>query len=226
MKVFSEEQLKTFDGRNGQPAYVAYNGKVYDVTGSGLWRNGIHVKHHKAGRDLSRELETAPHDDQVFAGRQVVGRLVPQHEKGSESVPFWAKIVLGLHSHPISVHFPQAFLVFSPLFLAAFYLFREPTFDSTAFYLQVCGLALAIPTYLTGLVHWRYKFVKPNRGIFRFKIVAPLFLIALATWTSYSHYARLPLHPEEIDWLLCASYCAQIPLISSIGHAGGKIAFG
>ena len=33
-QAFTEESLARFDGRDGRPAYVAYQGKVYDVTGS------------------------------------------------------------------------------------------------------------------------------------------------------------------------------------------------
>ena len=35
-QVFTKESLAQFDGKDGRPAYVAYQGKVYDVTGSTL----------------------------------------------------------------------------------------------------------------------------------------------------------------------------------------------
>ena len=34
MKEFTLEELAEFDGREGRPAYVAYDGMVYDVTES------------------------------------------------------------------------------------------------------------------------------------------------------------------------------------------------
>ena len=226
MKEFSKKELATFDGCHGKPAYVAYKGKVYDVTGSKLWKNGIHVKRHKAGTDLSADMEAAPHDEHAFEGWKMVGHIHYQCKGKAKEMPIWARITLDSHSHPISVHFPQAFLAFSPLFLLAFYLFQEPAFERTAFYLQICGLLLAIPTYITGLIHWVYKFGKRPGGIYHFKIVAPLFLIALIALTSGLHFMRIPLSPGEADWLLGFLYFMQMPFVAAIGHAGGKIVFG
>lgn len=36
MKKFTREELAQYDGKNGNPAYVAYKGKVYDVSVSFL----------------------------------------------------------------------------------------------------------------------------------------------------------------------------------------------
>jgi predicted heme/steroid binding protein len=39
-KKFAFEELKQYDGRNGRPAYIAYKGKVYDVTDDLIWIEG------------------------------------------------------------------------------------------------------------------------------------------------------------------------------------------
>ena len=36
-KNFTIRELKEFNGRDGKPTYVAFKGKVYDVSGSSLW---------------------------------------------------------------------------------------------------------------------------------------------------------------------------------------------
>ena len=38
MKKFSKAELAKFDGQNGQPAYVAVDGTVYDVSGKDAWK--------------------------------------------------------------------------------------------------------------------------------------------------------------------------------------------
>ncbi len=68
------EELRRHDGLRG-PAYVAYAGKVYDVSGSFLWQKGNHQGLHRAGRDLTVELEKAPHDADFLERFPVVGRL-------------------------------------------------------------------------------------------------------------------------------------------------------
>ena len=62
MKDFTVEELAEFDGRDGRPAYVAYEGVVYDVSESAMWGEGDHEGQHQAGGDLTAEHEDAPHD--------------------------------------------------------------------------------------------------------------------------------------------------------------------
>jgi predicted heme/steroid binding protein len=55
MKEFTLEELAEFDGKDGRPAYVAYEGGVYDVTESAMWGDGDHEGAHEAGRNLTEE---------------------------------------------------------------------------------------------------------------------------------------------------------------------------
>jgi predicted heme/steroid binding protein len=76
-RLFTERELQQYDGSRGNPVYIAYNGVVYDVTGSSLWRSGLHQDLHYAGTDLTRTLHKAPHTAEVFAHATVkrIGRL-------------------------------------------------------------------------------------------------------------------------------------------------------
>jgi len=76
MKVFTEEELAQYDGKNGNPVYVAYNGKVYDVSASFLWKGGKHQVFHRAGVDLTDALEQAPHGGDVIEKFPIVGTLL------------------------------------------------------------------------------------------------------------------------------------------------------
>ncbi len=72
---YSPDELAQFDGREGRPAYIAYRGTVYDVTGSKLWRDGSHFKKHNAGNDLTDLLKTAPHGQEKVLAMPVAGSL-------------------------------------------------------------------------------------------------------------------------------------------------------
>jgi predicted heme/steroid binding protein len=75
MRTFTREELARYNGQNGAPAYVAFAGKVYDVSRSFLWRNGTHQVTHHAGEDLTDSLERAPHGAELLARFPVVGTL-------------------------------------------------------------------------------------------------------------------------------------------------------
>ena len=75
-KTFTREELAKFNGQNGQPAYVAISGTVYDVSNKAAWKGG---KHHgnEAGQDLTDVLyNESPHGDKVLKDLPVVGKLV------------------------------------------------------------------------------------------------------------------------------------------------------
>jgi len=74
MRIFSRNELALHNGQDKETIYVAFQGLVYDVTSSRLWKNGKHYEHW-AGQDLTRELEDAPHTAKVFEKFEVVGRL-------------------------------------------------------------------------------------------------------------------------------------------------------
>lgn len=80
MRAFTHDELARCDGREGRPAYIAYAGKVYDVTGSFLWRGGRHQALHRAGTDLTVDLKAAPHGDDLLTRVPVVGSLMEGEE--------------------------------------------------------------------------------------------------------------------------------------------------
>ncbi|WP_061775636.1 cytochrome b5 domain-containing protein [Levilactobacillus senmaizukei] len=72
-KVFNQSELAKFDGQAGQPAYVAVDGTVYDVTGVAAWSGG---RHHGnlAGQELTKVIDgQSPHGRKVLKDLPVVG---------------------------------------------------------------------------------------------------------------------------------------------------------
>jgi predicted heme/steroid binding protein len=76
MRLFTKDELRSYNGKNGAPAYIACNGKVYDVSESFLWKNGRHQVVHKAGEDLTRSLSQAPHGAELLEKFPIVGTLL------------------------------------------------------------------------------------------------------------------------------------------------------
>ena len=55
------EELKMYDGQNGNPAYIAVDGVIYDVTNVSPWSGGKH-NGFTAGQDLTDAIKNvSPH---------------------------------------------------------------------------------------------------------------------------------------------------------------------
>lgn len=67
--------MEKFDGKDRRPAYIAYNGIVYDVTYNPYWTDGEHFASHFAGVDLTSDIDDAPHGEEVLRGAVKVGIL-------------------------------------------------------------------------------------------------------------------------------------------------------
>ncbi|MCU0356677.1 MAG: cytochrome b5 [Cyclobacteriaceae bacterium] len=72
---YTRSQLALRNGQDKPQVWVAFNGLIYDVSHSRLWKNGKHYEHW-AGQDLTDELADAPHTEKVFDRFPVIGRLV------------------------------------------------------------------------------------------------------------------------------------------------------
>jgi len=84
---FTLEDLCRFDGSEKRPTYIAYKGKIYDVTSSKLWVEGNHVRKHLAGNDLTEALRLAPHDEDKILGMPLIGELITSETRAQKPLP-------------------------------------------------------------------------------------------------------------------------------------------
>jgi predicted heme/steroid binding protein len=104
----TEGQLAQFDGADGKKALIAYQGAVYDVTGSRLWKKGLHMKRHRAGTLQEDALPNAPHGAEVLEKVPEISKIVPSQRRADvPRVAFYVMAYLVL------------LLVFAMLFLLA-----------------------------------------------------------------------------------------------------------
>ena len=74
LPIITAAQLALRNGQDKPEIWIAFQGLVYDVTSSRLWRKGNHYEHW-AGQDLTDELKDAPHNEKVFDKFKAIGRL-------------------------------------------------------------------------------------------------------------------------------------------------------
>ncbi len=74
-KTFTIQELSKLDGKNGNPAYVAVNGNVYDVTNNAAWAAATHFGL-IAGKDLTKEFASCHAGQTILSKLKLVGKLV------------------------------------------------------------------------------------------------------------------------------------------------------
>jgi predicted heme/steroid binding protein len=75
MRRFTKKELAQYDGKDGRPAFIAFEGRVYDVSRSFLWQDGRHQVLHTAGVDLTTDLDQAPHGADLLERCSMIGVL-------------------------------------------------------------------------------------------------------------------------------------------------------
>jgi predicted heme/steroid binding protein/uncharacterized membrane protein len=230
-----KKKLAESDGKEGKPAYVTANGKVYDVTESKIWKNGIHMNRHHAGEDLTDSLGAAPHGDEVLNRFKQVGTLkVDQAEEAKPPLPNWmnkffkAYPFLKRHPHPMVVHFPMAFFTAASIFLFWYYVISpaRPLLDAI-FYMHILG-TLSLPVVLvTGWLSWKVNyFGKPIGNITR-KIIFSLVVLIFDVVVLIAITGNLELlaNPQGIPILIPILIFLYLPIVSYIGQQGGDLVY-
>jgi predicted heme/steroid binding protein len=108
-KDLTIDELAQFDGKEGRPAYFAFNGSIYDAAASKLWKEGIHVKRHMAGFDLTNALKQAPHGENRLEAVPITGKLISSKEKRKK--PFHMKVFYFLAYMILVIIFLMIFIV-------------------------------------------------------------------------------------------------------------------
>ncbi len=73
--TFTLEELARFNGKNGNPAYVAVNGVVYDVTNNAAWAAATHFGL-SAGNDLTTSFASCHAGTDILSRLPIVGNLI------------------------------------------------------------------------------------------------------------------------------------------------------
>ena len=232
LKRFTPEEFAQADGKEGRPALIVYKGRVYDVTGSKLWRNGVHVRVHLAGNDLTGAMAAAPHDDHVVLDRfQPVGILIEEEAPAIRVPPRIFEYVLSKHPHPISVHFPIALALVAALFTFLSLITANGDyrlwFEKAALFNVIVAAIGTPPAVATGLLSWYYNYSAVWTPIYRAKTYLSILLSLLLI---ISFVVRFILPGAETAgtlwfWVYSLAVMAMGPVVVGLGYFGGKITF-
>ena len=231
MQEFDIAELEKFDGNNGRPVYVAHKGKVYDVSNSKLWENGLHMKRHHAGNDLTVDIQGAPHEPDVLERYPQVGILKKEVMELEIPQPLaWllGKVpMLRRHPHPMTVHFPIVFSFSTTIFNILYLVTGIKSLEITALHCLGAGILFTAVAIATGLYTWWINYMlKPLKAV---KVKMPLSITLLVTQI-IAFVWRIKV-PDVIDsiqginiiyFLLVLSF---FPMVVVIGWFGAFLTF-
>ncbi|UCZ57441.1 hypothetical protein LGV61_03960 [Desulfurispirillum indicum] len=225
-----QQKLQEYDGKDGKPAYVAYDGKIYDVSTSRMWKNGVHARVHKAGEDLTEAMKNAPHGAEVLKRFTEVdspeGAPPASTVSGSaDPLAQWQQWYRKYHPHPMLIHFPIGLLNFAILMQLLFLVTGQPTFETTAFHAMAVMVLSIIPTSAAGWFSWKINYNSAWNSIFAVKIICTAILFILATLVVFLRLSvpDIALNRDGLFWIYMLLFFGQIPFSAAIGYKGGKL---
>ncbi len=233
MREFHPEELADYNGKDGQPAYIAHQGKVYDVSGSRLWKDGFHMRRHHAGGDLSVDIQAAPHGQEVLERYPQIGVLREKPgEEGQRMPESLARLLerfpmLRRHPHPMTVHFPIVFSLSAVGFTVLYLLTGEKSLETTALHCLAAGILFMPVVMLTGLFTWWLNYMaKPVKAV-HIKLFASLILFFVAL-VAFAWRLSDPGILDSFSWVGTAYFLlvsSMAPLITVIGWHGAHLTF-
>jgi predicted heme/steroid binding protein/uncharacterized membrane protein len=233
LKQFTREELRKHNGKDLPTIYVAHEGKVYDVTQSGMWNTGEHMGVHSPGADLTAEIGGAPHGPEVLERVPVVGRLVPEKDPKDERVPpallrLFEKVpMLRRHPHPMTVHFPMAFNLAFPLFNILYVLTRHEPLETTAFHLLILCVPAMVVAMVTGPLSWWLNYGASMTRIIRVKFSVSVLLLILVlvalVWRIQDPDVLVVMGAS--GWVYLILSITFAPLVGALGWLGAKMTF-
>ncbi len=231
MMEFDPESIAQFDGTDGKPIYIVHQGRVFDVSESRMWKGGLHMKRHHAGKDLTTDIQAAPHGLEVLERYPQVG-VVRQKAPAPASPGFLRKLVekypiLRRHPHPMTVHFPIAFLLAAPLFNVLYLATGLGAFETTSFHCLAAGLLFTPIVMATGFLTWRINYMgRRLRPVdVKMAVSSLMFVVSLAAflWRLERPHLADSFGTAGTVYLLLT--LSLIPMVSVIGWYGAKLTF-
>jgi predicted heme/steroid binding protein/uncharacterized membrane protein len=232
MNEIEPDELGKNNGKNGNPAYIAHQGNVYDVTKSAKWKNGFHMLRHNAGGDLTAEIAAAPHGVEVLARYPQVG-VLKKEEALARPLPVMVSRILKRfpmlrrHPHPMTVHFPIVFMFSAAMFTLLYLWTGIASFESTALNCLGAGLVFTPVAMTTGYYTWWLNYeARPLRAVIIKQILSWLLLgiaITAFIWRLAVPDILGPFKFASVVYLICI--LSFIPLVSVIGWFGASLTF-
>jgi predicted heme/steroid binding protein/uncharacterized membrane protein len=226
------KELAAGNGKNGNPVYVAHDGKVFDVSGSTLWAGGIHMARHHAGTDLTTDIQAAPHGPEVLE-RYPQTAILKKEKAIERAMPAQLSRLLKRfpmlrrHPHPMTVHFPIVFMFSATMFTLLYLVTGIMAFDATALCCLGAGVIFIPVAMSTGYFTWWLNYMaKPVRPVIikqRVSIILLCVNLLAFVWRIARPDILIPF--RVMSGIYLALVISLFPLATIVGWFGARLTF-
>ncbi len=233
MIKFTEEELRKYDGHDEQAAYIAFKGKVYDVSSSKVWKNGTHFKKHFAGHDLTAELADAPHGEEVFQNFPQIGVLIASPNEVSLSEDEAKKVryrqwYAKYHPHPAVVHFPIALHYFSGFVDVLFLTHPTTEYEAAVFLSFLIATVMGFVALIAGVFSWWINYNFSTSQPFVIKLIGALFTLFVGLVPLGQKFMNpdVPFSYGMDGLIYHGVIFITVISVTIVGYYGGKLTWG
>jgi predicted heme/steroid binding protein/uncharacterized membrane protein len=232
MKEIDPKDLGQFNGENGRPVYVVHQDRVFDVSGSKLWKNGLHMRRHHGGNDLTTDIQAAPHGIEVLERYPQVAVLKKENIPEREIPDILTRLLkrfplLRRHPHPMTIHFPIVFMFATTVFTLLYLLTGIRSFESTALNCLGAGLLFTPVAIGTGYYTWWLNYMaRPLKPVnIKKKMAVILFGVEIIAffWRIAVPDVLVSFSAASVIYLLLI--LSLLPLVAIIGWFGAGMSF-
>ncbi len=232
MKEIDSREMSAHNGQDGKPIYIAHQGKVFDVSESKLWKGGLHMKRHHAGKDLTTDIQGAPHGTEVLERYPQVA-VLKKGEGAEREIPESLSRLLSRfpmlrrHPHPMTIHFPIVFMFSTTLFNLLYLLTGVRSFELTALNCLGAGILFTPLAMATGYYTWWLNYLaKPVRPVaIKKKVSVILFCTEIVAFLWRITVPELLKAFSLASLIYSLLILSLLPLAAVIGWFGAQLTF-
>jgi predicted heme/steroid binding protein/uncharacterized membrane protein len=232
MKKINAKELSEFNGDKGNTIYIAHEGKVFDVSASKLWQDGMHMQRHHAGSDLTTDIQAAPHGPEVLERYPQVATLEKEAVAERKMPAILSRLLkrfpmLRRHPHPMTVHFPIVFMFATTMFTLLYLFTGFTTFERTALNCLGAGLLFTPVAMATGYYTWWLNYMaRPLRPVTIKKwLAAILMCVGVIAFVWRVAIPDIVTSLRFASWIYLMLILSLTPLVILLGWFGASLTF-
>ena len=189
------------------------------------------MKRHHAGRDLTTDIQAAPHGTEVLKRYPQVGIL--KEAAAGREIPKPLSFLLSRfpflrrHPHPMIIHFPIAFMFSTAVFNILYVLSGNKAFETTALHCLAGGILFTPIAIATGFYTWWLNYMaKPTRAVaIKQRVSAVLFAVEIIVFVWRIEVPDILASFQLASLIYFLLILSLFPMVTVIGWFGAKLTF-